>query len=80
MIFFEKKVDEEILLLCELDDIKHEVEESKTTTAKIIECISRVDDRLRGSSVISPPIRSATDTPASAQTRLPKLLLPKKCY
>jgi len=36
--FLKKKVDEEILLLCELDDIKREVEESKTTTAKIIEC------------------------------------------
>ena len=63
------------MLLCEISEIEHEVEESETTTAKIIECKCKVDDSLKGSSATPPLIPSATET--LARTHLPKLVLPK---
>ena len=76
---FLSKIDEEISLLCELDDIEREVEESEATTAKIIECKRRIDDNLRTNSNIHPssPIHSEASAVSSGRTRLPKLVLPK---
>ena len=76
---FLNKVDEEISSLCELDEIKREVEESEATTAKIMECKRRIDDSLRGSSSHTHPTSPFVSEapPGHSRTRLPKLVLPK---
>lgn len=77
---FLNKIDEKISLLCELDEIEREVEESETSTAKIIECKCPIDDNLRVSSNIThPPSPSVIEATALGSTRtcIPKLVLPK---
>ena len=73
------KLDNEILALCDVKDIEHEIEESEGVSAKIFDYKRRIEAFLNPTSPIHvtvanppPPIAMATSRP-----RLPKLELPK---
>lgn len=76
-----QSIDNEILALCNVDDIEHEIEESEAVSAKVLDYKQRIELFLNlpivptaatGSS-IPPPLA----TPLVAKTRLPKLELHK---
>ena len=71
------KLDDDILGLCDVKDIEHEIEEAEEISAKIFECKRRIEVFLKP----APHVPAATLPPTVASTavwtRLPKLQLPK---
>ena len=72
-----RKLDDDILGLCDVKDIEHEIEEAEEISAKIFECKRRIEVFLKP----APHVPAATPPPTVAsmtiRTRLPKLQLPK---
>lgn len=75
-----RKLDDDILTLCESDDIPREIDESETISATVIDYKRRIDACLNPptatfSSEVTPTVLAAA--PVVAKTRLPRLELNK---